>query len=305
MLLHNILHLKESDEIFLAEESLADLITLPVTRDILSEGLDADRYIDVQGYGFAAHMIEPAEFWLLLTDRYSPDKILTDYAQRGQGRGAVNIHGTASTNDADFIQALIEYYAIFLCGEFLCDSCSVFGPPLYNEDRIKRLESLLEPLPKGMKILEVCCGNGMGTQALLKRGYAPWAMELDRCDLCQALKSGSMDPRRSFVLDAKLLGYFFTPESFDAVIGFMMGLIDRANWPLWKNILLISSSLARDRVLYTVYSRNEAELIAQALDEEGFQGEIIDNRDLRGSSDEKVPVLTMYDQFAYLGRRIA
>ena len=258
-----------------------------MTRDLISEGLDANSYIDLPGYGLAAHMTEPAEFWLLLTDRYSPDKILADCSQKGQS------HDTVSINEVDFIQALIEYYATFLAGEFLCDSCSVVGPPLYNEDRIKRLESLLEPLPKRMNILEVCCGSGMGTQALLRRGYTPLSMDSDRCDLCLALKSGSMDPRRSFILDAKLLPYFFNPESFDAVIGFMMGLIDRANWPLWKNILLISSSIAKKMVFYTVYSRKEAELIAQVLGEEGFQGEIIDNRDLKG----------VYDQWAYRGTR--
>ena len=287
MLLHNLLQLEGNEEVFLAEESLEDLITLPVTREILSDGLDADKFIDIPGYGLAAHMTAPAEFWLLLTDRYSPDKILADYNQKGQS------HDTARMNDTDFIQALIEYYATFLAGEFLCDNCSVVGPPLYNEDRIKRLEALLAPLPSGMNILEVCCGSGMGTQALLRRGYAPWAMDSDRCDLCQGLKSGSMDLQRSFVLDAKLLRYFFRPESFDAVIGFMMGLIDRSNWPLWKNILLTASSLAKKRVFYTVYSRNEAELIAQTLGEEGFYGEIIDNCDLKG----------IYDHWAYQGTR--
>lgn len=287
MLLHRILQLEENEEIFLAEESLEDLITLPVTRDVLSDGLDADRYIDLPGLGLAAHMTDPAEFWLLLTDHYSPDKILAGFRQGEQSRDSVSL------NEADFVQALIEYYATFLAGEFLCDSCNIEGPPLYNEERIKRLESLLEPLPRGMNILEVCCGGGMGTQALLRGGYAPWAMDSDRCDLCQALKSGLMDSQRSFVLDAKLLRYFFKPVSFDAVIGFMMGLIDRANWPLWKNILLISSSLAKNIVFYTVYSRNEAELIAQTLGKEGFRGEIIDNRDLKG----------VYDQWAYRGTR--
>lgn len=282
-----MLQLEESDEIFLAEESLEDLIALPVTREILSEGLDAEKHIDIPGYGFALHMTEPEEFWLLLTDRYSPDKILEGFSPRGRNKRSIG------TNDADFIQALIEYYATFLAGEFLCDSCSVIGPPLYNEERIKRLESLLEPLPKGLNILEVCCGSGMGTQALLRRGFAPWSMESDRCDLCQALKSGSMDPSKSFVLDAKLLRHFFRQKSFDAVIGFMMGLIDRSNWPIWKNIILVSSSLAKDMVFYTVYSRNEAELIAQTLAEEGFQGEIIDNHDPKG----------IYDQWAYMGRR--
>jgi SAM-dependent methyltransferase len=292
VLLHNMLGLEEDQEIFLAEEALEELITLPVTRGILEGGLDADDSIDIPGFGAAFHMSEPREFWLLLTDRYSREKILKGHepVSRGSKCQCRKISGIA---ELDFIQALIEYYSLSLAGELLCDSCSVEGPPLYSQDRIKRLESLLIPFPKGLRILEVCCGDGMATQALLRLGHSPWSMDSDRCDLCQALKAGLMNPQRSFVMDARLLPYFFPPDSFDAVMGFMVGLIDRSNWPAWKEILLASSSLAGKTVFYTVYTHKEAELIAQALREDGWKGEIIDNRDSKG----------IYDQWAYEGIR--
>jgi SAM-dependent methyltransferase len=291
VLLHQILRVKDDQEIFLAEESLEELITLPVTREILDNGLDADDSIDIPGFGAAFHMSEPREFWLLLTDHYSSEKILEPHGTMSHGPKS-QCGKISGIGEMDFIQALIEYYSLSLAGELLCDSCSVEGPPLYIQDRIKRLESLLMPLPKGQRILEVCCGDGMATQALLRLGHSPWSMDSDRCDLCQALKAGLMNPQRSFVMDARLLPYFFPSDSFDAVMGFMVGLIDRSNWPAWKEILLTASRLAR-KVFYTVYTRKEAELIAQALSEDGWKGEIIDNRDSKG----------IYDQWAYEGTR--
>jgi hypothetical protein len=297
VLLHHLLQIEEDQEIFLAEESLEELITLPVTRAIIDDGLDADDSIDIPGFGLAVHMTEPGMFWLLLTDRYSQEKILEGFGPSGKvtsGQGLVGKSRKISgVSEMDFLQALIEYYAVSLANELLCNECGVEGPPLHVQDRIERLESLLMTLPKGLRILEVCCGDGMATQALLRLGHAPWSMDSNRCDLCQALKLGLLNPKSSFVLDARLLPNFFPPGSFDAVMGFMVGLIDRSNWPAWKDILLTSSSMARESVFYTTYTQKEAELIAQLLGGRGWRGEIIDNRDSKG----------IYDQWAYKGSR--
>ncbi len=286
MLLHHLLELEEDENIFLAEESMEDLITLPVTRDILAEGLDADSSIDIPGLGIAYHLNEPAEFWLLLTDRYSNEKILEGRKTLKQSCKKVRVQ------ERDYLQAIIEYYATSLADELLCERCSIEGPSLYVDERIDRLESFLKPLvSKNMSILEVCCGSGMATQALLRLGHDPLSMDSDRCDLCQSLKGGLMNPQRSFVLDAMLLPRFFPKESFDAVMGFMIGLIDKTNWQAWREIILASSSLAKNMVLYTVYTSREAELIAQVMGDAGWNGKIIDNRDPKG----------IYDQWAYQG----
>jgi hypothetical protein len=290
VLLNRLLDLGEEHSVLLAEESLQDLLDLPATAEILGSGLDADACIEIQGLGRALHLSQPAEFWLLLTDKYSIRKIPEEYFDElgAESRRIVQVE------ESDFFLALTEYFALSMAGELFCESCPVEGAPLYVKDRIERLKGFLEPLiPQEASILEVGCGSGMATQALLQLGCHPMSMDSDRCDLCQALKSGLMAPRSSFVLDARLLPCFFPTQSFQTVLGFMVGLIDDFNWALWRDILLKASSLAKERILFTVYTQKEAELIAKALGNAGWNGEVIDNRDSKG----------IYDQWAYLGLR--
>ncbi len=295
VLLNQILGLKGDEDVFLAEESFENLISLPLTSEILESGLDHEDhedYIEIEGKAFAFRMTSPTEFWLVLTDMYSDRKVLQEYANQENlcREGCKRVSATEN----EFFEALTEYFALSLAGELLCDSCDISGTPPYAEERIDRLEGFLRELAlKGGSTLEIGCGNGMATQAMLRLGHAPWSMDTDRCDLCQALKNGLLDPRRTFILDARLLDRFFKPGSFDTVVGFMVGLIDRSNWHIWKEILLVSSNLARDRVLFTVYTQKEAELIARLLGDAGWHGEVIDNSDQKG----------IYDQWAYLATR--
>ncbi len=287
MLLNHLLGLGEEENIFLAEESWQDLLELPVTTQILHDGLDADSCIEIKEMGFALHLFDPADLWLLLTDRYSSQKILSEHA----GKWRQKIIKTVQANEMDFFSALTEYFSNSLAAELFCESCSMKGGPLYVEERIERLMQLLQPiLPIDESILEVCCGSGMATQALIRLGHSPLSMDYDRCDLCQGLKSDLMGPRRCFVLDARLLPRIFPARSFHTVLGFMVGLIDDFNWPLWRDILLKASSLAKNRILFTVYTQKEAELIAKAFEDAGWKGKVIDNRDSKG----------IYDQWAYL-----
>jgi hypothetical protein len=287
VLLNRLLELGEEESIFLAEESWQDLLELPVTTEILQGGLDADACIEIKDLGLALHLCEPTELWLLLTDRYSSQKILQNHAEKWD----FEIIKTVQANEADFFPALAEYFSNSLAQELFCESCPLKGAPIYVEERIERLMQLLQPiLPKDESILEICCGNGMATQALFSLGQRPISMDSDRCDMCQALKSELLDPQRSFILDARLLPRIFPARSFHTVMGFMVGLIDDFNWPLWRDILLKASSLAKKRVLFTVYTQKEAELIAKALGEAGWKGRVIDNRDSKG----------IYDQWAYL-----
>ena len=284
VLLHRILDLKDRDDVFLAEESLGDLITLPVTSELLSSGIEADEAIElVGGYGVAFHLKEPADFWLLLTDKYSTMKILEGFRLEHD-----NISWkTAKTSDGEFFEAVAEYFSLSLAGELFCESCEVQDGPFYIEERVHRLESFLSSIiPRDVSILEVACGNGMASQSLHRLGYGPFTMELDRCEMCQGLKAGKLEPNRSFVLDARLLNRFFKPGSFDVVVGFMVGLIEQVNWNVWGEILLTASNLARRMILYTVYTRKEAELIARALDEAGWGVSLIDNQDASGIYDQ-------------------
>jgi len=294
VLLNRLLDLGEEESIFLAEESLQDMLDLPVTRQIMDEGVDWDRSIQLLEMGIALHLAGPKDFWLLLTDRYSDERILMDAADRFRSEATEMI----KIDERDFLSALIEYYAIALKDELLCESCSNREELNYSEERIARLIELLKPnltCSKEDPILEICCGNGLATQALIRLGLNPLAMDSDRCELCRALKKGGIDPLRSFVLDARLLPRFFSGRPFHAVLGFMVGLIDDSNWPLWREILLASSSLAEKELLYTVYSQKEAALIAKELERAGWRGEVMDNQDPRG----------IYDQWVYRATRKA
>jgi hypothetical protein len=290
VLLNHLLNLGEDEDIFLAEESWQDLLDLPVTAEILQEDLDADVCIEVKNMGFALHLSEPSELWLLLTDHYSSQKILAEHTGKWRSKIVKTVHA----DEVDFFSALTEYFSHSLAAELFCESCSLKGAPLYVEERIERLMQLMQPiLPKGESILEICCGSGMATQALIRQGHSPLSMDYDRCDLCQGLKSEFLDPKRCFVLDARLLTRIFPARSFNTVLGFMVGLIEDFNWPQWMDILLKASSLAKNRVLFTVYTQKEAELIAKALGDAGWKGKVIDNRDSKG----------IYDQWAYLAEK--
>jgi hypothetical protein len=301
VLLHDILKIDDGEEVFLAEESLADLISLPVTSEILESGPDVEESIEIMEYaagdederddesarlGVALKLTEPAELWLILTDRYSGSGALGALRRRSSSK-AVRVE------ERKFLEGLVEWLAISLKDELFCESCPVASPPLFVPERIENLERFLRPLlPPGGEVLEICCGSGMATQALKKLGFRPWTEDLDSCEICMALKSGYLDPQRAMVLDARLMDRFFPPHHFDAVVGFMVGLIDDVNWPLWKEILLRSSKLAKDMVIYTTYTEREARLVAEALKSTGLDAEVVANPDDLG----------IYDQWACVGR---
>jgi len=311
VLLNTLLGLAGEESVFLAEESWQDLIDLPVTEEILQEELEPDACIEVKDMGWALHLCQPEPVWLFLTDRYSPRKIISANA----GKWAGPSRQTVVADEQTLFLALTEYLSLSLAEELFCESCLFQSTPVHVEERIERLVHLLQPAlweglhdseqsdsdtaaagsspSKDASILEICCGSGMATQALLRLGLRPLSMDSDRCDLCQALKAGLLDPSRSFALDAKNLPQILPTRSFDAVLGFMVGLIDDFNWPLWRDILLQAASLSRRMVLFTTYTQKEAALIAKAFENASWQGRVIDNRDSHG----------IYDQWAYMGLR--
>jgi len=308
VLLNNLLGLGEEESVFLAEESWQNLIDLHVTQEILQSDIEPDGCIEVKDLGWALHLHQPEPIWLFLTDRYSPRKILSASA----GRWGSLASRTVEADEPSLFLALTEYLSLSLAEELFCDNCLLSSPPQHVEERILRLMALLQPVlaevlqkaarsesellqpAKEARILEICCGSGMATQALLRAGLSPLVMDYNRCDLCGALKAGLLEPSRSFVLDARSLPQILPARSFSAVLGFMVGLIQDFNWPLWKEILLQAASLSDGMVLFTVYTQREADLIATAFEKAGWQGRVIDNRDPKG----------IYDQWAYLGRRV-
>lgn len=297
MLLHDILKIDAEEEIFLVEESLADLITIPVTSELLESEPDLAESMEImeetakageeRRLGVALKLTVPTDLWLVLTDRYSATGSLEALPRNSSSK-------VVRVEERKFLEGVVEWLAVALKDELFCESCPVASPPLFVPERIENLEKFLRPLlPPDGEVLEICCGSGMATQALNRLGFRPWTEDIDSCEICMALKSGYLDPGRAMVLDARMMDSFFPPCSFDAVVGFMVGLIDDVNWSLWKEILLKSSKLAKDVVVYTTYTEREALLVADALASDGWNAKVVANPDDLG----------IYDQWACVGRK--
>jgi hypothetical protein len=324
VIFHSILGLQEDEELFLAEEFLGDLIALPVSMDVASSELPKDDAVAVRDKSgsilcLCVHIIEPAPAWLVLTDLYSSTKFAERLAGVLHARDVMADH-------QDVLQGIMQIASVALSQELLCDTCIETTGPLYLHDRIDSLTQFLKRLNfvglmmqsnevsgnpssgicdvatsalsepsgrRGVRILEIGCGSGMATQALVAAGFSPLAMDNDSCEVCSGLKSGHLPPERTFVLDARSLSSFFPERHFDAVVGFMVGMIDDVNWPIWREILLISASLSRNILLFTVYTEKEARRIEKALRSAGWDGQVIENR-----GD-----VAIYDQWAYFGMR--
>ena len=196
-----------------------------------------------------------------------------------------------------------EYYSFMLVNRNLCQGCTVrpesYGS-IFSENRVRRVTDIFDLLqrkdlfPAG-RLLEVCCGNGMSTLALYRLGLDPLAVEINKCMVCQGLEQGVLDSRRVLVMDATTISRYFDPGSFDAVIGFMLGLVYEFNKELWIGIMREAVSVASEGalLLFTVSSRPEIEILVGALHGAGIKGEIIDNTDSEGT----------YDQWLFVGRK--
>jgi SAM-dependent methyltransferase len=199
--------------------------------------------------------------------------------------------------------AINEYYSLMLVSRNLCPGCSAKPESyksIFSENRVKRVTEIFELLrkkgyyPEG-RLLEVCCGNGMSTLALYRLGLDPLAIEINKCTVCQGLEQQVLNPQRSVVMDATAVSRYFEPGSFDAVMGFMLGLIYEFNKELWTSILREAVSVAAEGaiLLFTVSSKPEIEILADALLKAGVEGEIVDNTDSEGT----------YDQWLFVGRK--
>ncbi|WP_048171244.1 class I SAM-dependent methyltransferase [Methanosarcina sp. 2.H.A.1B.4] len=199
--------------------------------------------------------------------------------------------------------AINEYYSLMLVSRNFCPGCSVRPESyksVFSENRVKRVTEIFDLLrkkgyyPEG-RLLEVCCGNGMSTLALYRLGLDPLAIEINKCTVCQGLEQQVLNPQRAVVMDATAISRYFEPGSFDAVMGFMLGLVYEFNKELWTGIMREAVSVAADGavLLFTVSSKPEIEILADTLLKAGVEGEIVDNTDSEGT----------YDQWLFVGRK--
>lgn len=246
----------------------------------------------------------PVDFWSVFTGALAADSYKKDFEALIDSLLTSNLpERDIEISSETWRDAVNEYYSLMLVNRNLCPGCAVkpesYGS-VFSENRVRRVAEIFDVLqkkgiyPEG-RLLEVCCGNGMSTLALYRLGLNPLAVEINKCTVCQGLEQGVLNPQRTVVMDATALSRYFEPGSFDAVMGFMLGLVYEFNKALWITIMREAVSVANEGalMLFTVSSKPEAEILAGALLRAGVKGEIVDNTDSEGT----------YDQWFFVGRK--
>ena len=315
MLLQELLDIDE--EIYFVEESYLAQRTIERTRQYLKgirsfSGADGMRLLRIRDGEHTLGLVlfnpadedVPVDFWSVFTGSFATAQL------RKKFEAAVDSILVFNPPEKDielsserWQDAVNEYYSLMLVSRNLCPGCTVrpesYGN-VFSENRVQRVAEIFDFLqkkglyPEG-RLLEVCCGNGMSTLALYRLGLDPLAVEINKCAVCQGLEQGVLNPQKVNVMDATVLSKYFEPESFDAVMGFMLGLVYEFNKELWTGIMREAVKVARENalLLFTVSSKPEIEILAEVLLRTGIKGEIIDNTDSEGT----------YDQWFFVGKK--
>lgn len=311
MLLNKILNLKE--KVIPLEERYVDnkdmVASIQYSRDISDIRLPLDRIIHIFDedselcgiviYTPAADKTPPQ--WILLTSiiaqRGAPvpaAAYFNELALKISGSGKVE-KLTVSREKLD--ESLIEYYSIELAQSSECKNCPALEGG-YSRERIERLKKLITSLNIEDSLrnsIEICCGNGMSTLSLHELGYSPLTIDIDECQICEGLKNKALSPKRTIVMDAAILSVFYPPETFDSVLGFMLGTIYSFDSGMWIRVLEECIKVCKKGgvMVFTVNSHEEVNIIRGAMERQGVNGKVIDNRDES----------SLYDQWVYVGVR--
>jgi len=309
MLIHKILGVPDNENVCFVEESFASLkkniLTLQYLENIRK---DPDARIcgikDENGSTIGLVLSNPESeesepFLAIFTNIISSgpipnngSRIFSDIAKY------LKLQHSYNTTNLEFYEAVVEYFSIELVSRHLCENCHITKEPynmVYIESRNARLKEILEKYKLQGEILEICCGNGMSTLPLHKMGYNPLSVDYDKCQICQGLEHNVLDPKRTIVLDATRLSEFFNENSFDTIVGFMLGTIYPFNKGIWEKMMIEAVKLLNPAglVLLTVNKREEIDILKNALEMNGIIGRLIDNTDSKG----------IYDQWIYIGNK--
>ncbi len=163
----------------------------------------------------------------------------------------------------------------------------------HNPERDKIVEGLISSIDKdldGCTCLDCCCGSGIGSYLLEKNGYKPLACDNDASLLALGLKTGRLQPENTMLLDARLLMHYLD-EPLPLTCGFMFGEIQKYNnEDTWHEIVAAVCKVS-DRILLTVGTEPEADLIVSWVEEAG--------KSAKASMHDDDPI---YDHFVVTGR---
>lgn len=295
------------DSFVLVEESYAAQKWLERSRDYLGkvEIADLESSIRIRDHngaliGLALHDRELG-FWMIFTDLLADPRLRTEFETLAEGiQGPEELE--AVVDRAAFHEGVIEYYSLGLVNRYFCE-CEVKAPSFYPRDRVESLKSVLIEFfeamdinaPERIRSLEIGCGDGGATMALHELGISPLTLDIEKCEICKGLEEGVLDPKKSIVLDCSQLSSFFGRE-FEVVLGFMVGKLNPFDNFVWERVLREVPKVLKSsgRVLFTVSSKEEAELLKKLL-HQPFDATIKENETSNGYFDQWLYMATMKD----------
>lgn len=145
-----------------------------------------------------------------------------------------------------------------------------------NPARIGMVESLLSEMwgeKGGFTCLDCCCGSGLGSHVLRRRGIHPLSCDNDPTLLSLGLSTGRLLPRETMCIDATRTAEYL--PHVEAGLGLMFGQINAFNQEVWREITAALVEITT-RSLITVETSPEADLIRGWAEE---QGKTVDMRE--------------------------
>jgi len=213
-------------------------------------------------------------------------------------------------SEKELTDDVIEYYsktelAFFKESDALLPSYA----SVYSESRVQKAVATLHKISElsavkesgrsflapGLRVLEICCGNGMSTLGLYGNETVPLSVDINAEDICIGLAHNVLKPEKTIIMDATTLSRNLDSETFDTVIGFMIGTIYEFNKNLWFSIVGEAVKMLKPGgfLLLTMRAEHEAGWVSDYLKSKGIVGEIIENLD----------DLTNYDEWIYFARK--
>ena len=229
------------------------------------------------------------EFFMILKDLISPP---FDFAS--------SRFQSLDISFSDLFSDVIEYYAETALSFFKESGTLPPYDSVYSPSRVQKAVQTIQKteeisgrrfLSSDSNVLEICCGNGMSTLALYEQKISPICVDINAEDICIGLSHCVLKSNKTIIADASALSQNFDENSFDTVIGFMIGTIYEFNKNLWFSIAEEAVKMLKPNgfLLLTLRSKEEADWISGFLNEKGIIGETFDNRD----------DLTNYDEWVY------
>jgi len=145
------------------------------------------------------------------------------------------------------------------------------------DDRAKKVSDLVWKewdFKPGDLCYDCCCGSGVGSLALSKVGLRSFAFDVDASLLSRGLQSGRLQTWTTAQLDATKASQYLDRAPFALML--MAGDINVGNSWIWE-IIFEQVLLVADRVMVTVGTQEEAELLRKWAEAKGREPRVFEN----------------------------